>query len=182
MPTSRLQTLCRRSGHAFGSRKAVAAPSRLGPRHCVQSWPETVRAKNKTMRVYKGTGCSDCQSRDKCTKRKDGIRYIKMYPYEVERDAMVAKMKTPHAQGVYKLRQQIVEPAIGDIKENQGLRAFLARGLQGAKTEINLACAARNLRKIWISLKKKEENGGEKVKTRGQIPSPLSSSVMYQFC
>jgi transposase len=140
------------------------------------------KQKSKVIRVYKGIGCSACQSRDKCTKRKDGIRYLKMYPYEIERNIMVVKMKTPQAQEIYKLRQQIVEPAIGDIKENQGLRAFLARGLQGAKTEFNLACAARNLRKIWVSLKRKEENGGDKVKAHDQIPPPSSSLVIYQFC
>jgi transposase len=115
--------------------------------------------KNKTIRVYKGTACPACQSRTKCTKRKDGIRYLKMYPYEPERNSMIAKMKRPGAKAIYKLRQQIVEPAIGDIKENQGLRAFLARGIQGAKAELNLACTARNLKKIWLWLKKKEEHG-----------------------
>jgi len=95
---------------------------------------------------------------------------------------MVVKMITPQAQEIYKLRHQIVEPAKGDIRENQGLRAFLARGLQGAKTELNLACAARNLRKIWICLKKKE-NEGDKVKIHDQIHFPSSSSVIiYQFC
>jgi transposase len=140
------------------------------------------KQKNKTIRVYKGTGCSACQSQNKCTNRKDGIRYLKMYPYEVDRNVMVAKMKTPQAQAVYKLRQQIVEPAIGDIKENQGLRAFLARGLQGARAELNLACAARNLRKIWIWLKRQEENGGDKVKIHGQILLPLCSPMLYRFC
>jgi len=56
----------------------------------------------------------------KYTKRKDGIRHLKMYPCEAEWNAMVAKMKTPQAKEVYKLRQQIMEPVIGDIKENQG--------------------------------------------------------------
>jgi len=136
------------------------------------------KLKNKTMRLYKGSACPACQSQDKCTKRKDGIRYLKMSPCEVERNAMVAKMKTPQAQAVYKLRQQIVEPAIGDIKENQGLRAFLARGIQGAKTEFNLACAARNLKKIWLYLQKKEGDG-EKTSchVRSQSPFPLA----YQF-
>jgi len=108
------------------------------------------KLKNKTMRVYKGNACPACQSQRECTKRKDGIRHLKMYPCEVERNAMVTKMKTPQSKAVYKLRQQIVEPAIGDIKENQGLRAFLARGIQGAKIEFNLMCAARNLKKIWL--------------------------------
>ncbi len=118
--------------------------------------------KNKTIRVYKGTACPNCQSQTKCTKRKDGIRHLKMYPYEPERNSMIAKMKTPEAKAIYKLRQQIVEPAIGDIKENQGLRAFFARGIQGAKAELNLACTARNVKKIWLWLKKKQGTWGKR--------------------
>jgi transposase len=135
--------------------------------------------KNKTIRVYKGTVCPACQSQSRCTKRKDGIRYLKMYPHEVERNVMVAKMKTPQAQEVYKLRQQIVEPAIGDIKENQGLRAFLARGIQGARIELGLACAARNLKKIWICQQKKEGDGDT---TPWQMRPQSPFQLVYQFC
>jgi transposase len=132
--------------------------------------------KNKAIRAYKGTACTACRSQSRCTKRKDGIRYLKMFPHEKERNIMVAKMKTAQAQEVYRLRQQIVEPAIGDIKENQGLRAFLTRGIQGAKIEFNLACAARNLKKIWLSLQKKE-------RTKDKRGSDLcSDSSFYLVC
>ena len=93
-----------------------------------------------------------------------------MYPFEVERNAMGVKMKTAQAQEIYKLRQQLVEPAIGDLKENQGLRAFLTRGIQGAKIELNLACAARNLKKIWLSPQKKERDREKTLYKRGLQP------------
>jgi transposase len=134
--------------------------------------------KGKTIRVYKGTACPTCQSRMNCTKRKDGIRYLKMYPYESERNSMIAKMKTPGAKAIYKLRQQLVEPAIGDIKENQGLRAFLARGIQGAKAELNLACTARNLKKIWLWLKKKEE---QKIKEASLLRAKSCFNIIFIF-
>jgi len=137
------------------------------------------KLKKKTIRIYKGNACPACQSQSKCTKRKDGIRHLKMYPCEAERNAMVAKMKTPQAKEVYKLRQQIVEPAIGDIKENHGLRAFLARGIQGAKTEFNLTCAGRNLKKIWLCIRKKE---GDEEKTSHQIRLQSPFRLAYQFC
>lgn len=137
------------------------------------------KQKKKATRVYKGETCASCQSRSDCTKRKDGIRYLKMFPCEVERNAMVAKMKTSEAKEVYKLRQQVVEPAIGDIKENQGLRAFLTRGIQGAKIEFNLACAARNLKKIWLSLQKKERDREKTPYRRGQ---QSLFSMVYQPC
>jgi len=41
-----------------------------------------------------------------------------------------------------------VEPVFGQIKDRQGLRQFLRRGLDNAKTEWSLACTVHNLRKI----------------------------------
>ena len=137
------------------------------------------KLKKKVIRIYGGSACQACASQGNCTKRKDGIRYLKMYPFDAERNAMVAKMTTPQAQEVYKLRQQIVEPAIGDIKENQGLRAFLVRGIQGAKIEFNLTCAARNLKKIWLWYQNKEGDG---VKTPRPIRPQSPFQLTYQFC
>jgi len=66
-------------------------------------------------------------------------------------------MKTPQAKQTYKLRQQIVEPVIGDIKENKGVRTFLTRGIKTVKTEFNIICAAINVKRIWLSLQKKDK-------------------------
>lgn len=119
------------------------------------------KQKGKTVRAYKGQACSGCKSQGICTKRKGGTRYLKMYPYEVERNAMAAKMKTPRAIEIYKLRQQIVEPVIGDIKENKGLRVFLTRGIKTVKTEFNIICAASNVKRIWAYLQRKDRERRE---------------------
>jgi len=89
----------------------------------------------------------------KCTRKKDGIRYIKDFPYEAQRNTMREKMKTPRAKEVYALRSRTVEPVFGDIKENKGLNSFLTRGLERVKVEFNLACIASNLKKIKEFLK-----------------------------
>lgn len=115
------------------------------------------KQKEKTIRVYKGQSCLDCQSQHDCTKRKGGIRYLKMFPHEDARNAMGAKMKTLQAKQTYKLRQQIVEPVIGDIKENKGIRTFLGRGIKTVKTEFNIICAAINVKRIWLSLQKRDK-------------------------
>lgn len=114
------------------------------------------RQKNKEIRIYKGQVCSNCQNQRQCTRRKGGVRYLKMFPYEAERNAMIAKMKTQEAIEIYKLRQQIVEPVIGDIKENKGVRAFITKGIRAVKTEFNIICAAMNLKRIWIYQQKKK--------------------------
>jgi transposase len=113
------------------------------------------RQKDKMVRVYRGQRCLQCEHQRLCTKQKDGIRYLKMFPHEVHCNVMTAKMKTPVAKEIYKLRQQIVEPVIGDIKENKGLRTFLTRGINSVRAEFALVCAAVNLKKIWEYLKGK---------------------------
>jgi transposase len=113
------------------------------------------KTKKKTARIYKGQECENCPYRKVCTRQKDGIRYIKSFPYEQERNSMNEKMNTEKGKEIYKLRAITVEPAFGDIKENKGIRGFLTRGIKTVKTEFNLVCTASNLTKIWISLQKK---------------------------
>lgn len=117
------------------------------------------KQKGKTIRVYKGQSCFKCQMQHDCTKRKGGIRYLKMFPHEGARNNMSAKMKTVQARKTYKLRQQIVEPVIGDIKENKGVRSFLTRGIKTVKTEFNIICAAINIKRIWLFLQEKDKEG-----------------------
>lgn len=59
-----------------------------------------------------------------------------------------AKLRTRQGRDEYALRGRTVEPVFGQIKDRQGLRQFLRRGLENAKTEWSLACTVHNLRKI----------------------------------
>jgi len=80
---------------------------------------------------------------DKLKKKKDVPFFFK------ERLRMRDKMETPESKKVYGTRKITVEPVYGNIKENLGFRGFLLRGLKSAKIELNLACIAHNLQKIW---------------------------------
>lgn len=112
------------------------------------------KGKGKRIRLYKGIACAECQQQRECTKRKEGVRYLKAYPYERERFAMIEKMAAEPAKEIYKLRRQTVERAFGDIKENKGIRSFLTRGLETVRTEFNIVCAAMNITMIWAHLKR----------------------------
>lgn len=59
-----------------------------------------------------------------------------------------ANLRTRQGRDEYALRGRTVEPVFGQIKDRQGLRQFLRRGLENAKTEWSLACTVHNLRKI----------------------------------
>ena len=129
--------------------------------------------KGKEIRVYKGESCHSCARSRECTRQKNGIRYLKMFPGEEVREAMRVKMKTARAKAIYKLRQQIVEPVLGDVKENKGLRSFLTRGIGGVKTEWNLLCAAVNTQKIWRKMKGR---GISVFKRQVRIPATYSET------
>lgn len=63
---------------------------------------------------------------------------------------MKEKMETEEARKIYQIRKIIVEPVIGDIKENYGFTKFHLRGLEKVKIEINLISIAHNLKKIYM--------------------------------
>ena len=51
----------------------------------------------------------------------------------------------------YRLRKQIVEPVIGQVKQARGFRQFLLRGLHRVRHEWALLCTAHNLLKLAAS-------------------------------
>ncbi len=106
------------------------------------------KTKGKNYRYYKGQSCKECPMKDKCTKNKEGIRYLKRFPYEKERIEMKEKMKTESAKKIYDRRKETVEPTFGNIKENNGMLSFLTRNLKNARTEFNIACIGHNLQRI----------------------------------
>ncbi len=113
------------------------------------------KEKKKNIREYVGVKCMGCLFNSQCTKRKDNVRRIKSYPFEKERRDMAEKMQTNNAKRIYSKRKETVEPAIGHIKENLGVKDFLTRRLRTVKNEFNLVCAAYNLKKIWIIIQKR---------------------------
>jgi transposase len=62
---------------------------------------------------------------------------------------MEHRLCTEEGMELYKLRQVMIEPAFGDVKENLGYRGFMRRGLAACNAEWRLICAAKNLRKLY---------------------------------
>lgn len=62
---------------------------------------------------------------------------------------MRARLRSPAGQARYRRRQALVEPVIGVLKEQRGLRRFRRRGLKKVAVELALACTAFNLTRMW---------------------------------
>ena len=86
-----------------------------------------------------------------CTKSKDG-RNVTVGPNDAALRRHRTWMATSAATKVYKLRKQVVEPVFGIIKEQQGGRRFLLRGLTNVAAEWTVLATAFNLRtlcRVW---------------------------------
>ncbi len=58
-------------------------------------------------------------------------------------------MENEEAKRVYRLRKQLVEPVFGIIKEQQGARRLLLRGLANVSAERAALATAFNLPPLW---------------------------------
>ena len=76
-------------------------------------------------------------------------RSLAISPYDTALRRHRAWMATDEARRAFKKRKQLVEPVIGIIKEQQGLRRFLLRGLGNVAAEWTLLATAFNLRTLW---------------------------------
>ena len=65
------------------------------------------------------------------------------------RTAMFATLASEQGKACYALRKQTVEPVFGQLKEQQGARRFLRRGLGACDADWKLLCGTHNLLKLW---------------------------------
>jgi Transposase DDE domain len=65
------------------------------------------------------------------------------------RAAMRAKLASNDGKAHYAKRWETVEPVFGQIKEQQGARRFLRRGMRACEAEWKLLCGTHNLLKLW---------------------------------
>ena len=74
---------------------------------------------------------------------------LKMAGDSPEHCRMRARLRSPAGQARYRRRQALVEPVIGILKEQRGLRRFRLRGLSKVGVEVALTCTACNLTRMW---------------------------------
>jgi hypothetical protein len=97
-------------------------------------------------RQYGGcAGCADCAFARLCCKNPEKGRVVSRDQYEDHRERLRRRMDTEEGRAIYKRRKYTVEPRIGHIKHNMGMRRFLRRGIAKVSTEWIMACSVVNL-------------------------------------
>lgn len=61
---------------------------------------------------------------------------------------MRQKLRSPLGRAIYDKRKTMVEPVIGILKEQRGMRQFLRRGLRNVTLELTLAAMAYNITRL----------------------------------
>ena len=111
----------------------------------------TTKRKDKEYRVYRASGakCRRCPAFGECTKDQRHGRALWIGPYDQVLRRHREWMATEEAKGAYKQRKELPEPAFGILKERQGGRRFLLRGIMNVRAEWDLLATAFNLRTLW---------------------------------
>jgi transposase len=109
------------------------------------------RRRGPPARRYGGiaAACRACPAFGTCTRSRTEGRTLKVSPAEAALRRHRAFMATDAAQAAYRRRKTLPEPAFGILKEQQGARRLLLRGLAHVQAEWALLATAFNLRTLW---------------------------------
>jgi transposase len=110
--------------------------------------------RNKRKYRASATTCKQCPAFGGCTKNGRQGRTIEIGPHEAVLRQHREWMDTKEAKDAFRKRKTIIEPVFGILKEQQGARRFLLRGLANVKAEASLLATAFNLRalyKAWLA-------------------------------
>jgi transposase len=91
--------------------------------------------------------CRRCPGFGTCTQARRGRRVERPFG-EAAREQLEARWSQPDARGPMRRRKMRAEHPFGHIKHNIGMRAFLLRGLEGARAELAMATTAFNLTRM----------------------------------
>jgi transposase len=108
------------------------------------------RRRGPPARRYGGVAaaCRACPAFGACTRSRARGREVKVSPAEAALRRHRAFMATDEAKAAYRRRKTLPEPAFGILKEQQGARRLLLRGLDNVRAEWSLLATAFNLRAL----------------------------------
>lgn len=89
--------------------------------------------------------CGACLRQAACSTNPNRGRAVKRSEHEALVEAHRARMATPEAKDLYRLRGQTVELGFADFKQHRSLRQFSGRGRDRAQRQVGLTVLAHNL-------------------------------------
>ena len=140
-----------RNGNVLGSEHFEV--TRLGSQYQVRCpgghLMRLLKVRSSGLRVYRGTCCSDCPLRSRCTTAKDGVRQFEFEP-KLRRfqERHWAQKKTQEYKHALKRRMSTIEPIFGHGKTFHNLGKCIYRSLRMHKIQSAMSFFAVDLEKL----------------------------------
>lgn len=102
--------------------------------------------------------CRPCPRQVVCSTNPNRGRAIKRSEHEALVETHRARMATPEAKSLYRLRGQTVELGFADFKEHRSMRQFSGRGLNRVQRQVGLTVLVHNLLVVHRAMPPPENN------------------------
>jgi hypothetical protein len=96
--------------------------------------------------------CRACPRQVSCCANPQRGRSVKRSEHEALVEAHRARMATPEAKSLYRLRSQTVELGFADFKQHRSLRQFSGRGRRRAQRQVGLTALVHNLLVVYRAI------------------------------
>lgn len=107
--------------------------------------------------------CKDCPFKDRCLTGKATYKTIYTSAYNKQYRRAFERQTGPQGPQMARLRSSRVEPVIGSLVNQYGIRKFRLRGLQAISKDLHMAGAAYNLKKLLKYTQNKQRKTAQMV-------------------
>lgn len=134
---------------------------------------------NYEMKIYRSSNkyCKDCPLRSQCIGKSD-FKAITDSTDKPLYDQMHAKLQTPYAKRIARIRSSTVEPVLGTLISFLNMKRVNTRGIKQANKHVLMAALTYNLKKYLKFIRKKTVANVQVL--QGKIPAGIKTAF-YDF-
>ena len=135
------------------------------------TYRSTTTYEKRKKRVYRTSAeqCKNCPIKQQCITSKSNFKKLTHSPGRPWYELMAERLSTPYGKRMQHKRKGIVEPVLGNLLHNNGMKKVYARGVQAANKHVMLASMSLNLKK-WL----KQSTKTPKIKAHRAVVTPQS--------
>lgn len=130
---------------------------------------------NRKKRIYRASArqCEHCPVKGQCITSKANYKQLTHSQNKPWYDLMAERLSTSYGKRLQHKRKAIVEPALGNLLHQNGMKKVYARGIQAANKHVMMASMSLNLKK-WLT----HSIQAPKIKANRAVVTPCNRDVL----
>lgn len=139
------------------------------------TYRSTTTNKKCKKRIYRTSArqCKNCPIIQQCITSKSKFKQLAHSPGKPWYDLMIERLSTSYGKRLQHKRKAIVEPALGNLLHQNGMKKVYARGIRAANKHVMLASMSMNVKK-WL----KHSTKPPKIKANRAVVTPWNRGVL----